>query len=227
MKLSTVEIALIAIFAALQAILTTLPYSIPIGVAGFITLGLIGGAMIGILLGPVIGGFAVLLGSFIGILLNPGGAILGFLTVIPPASGAFSAGCIKIRRGYLPGLLILGSIAVFYSHPFGRAVIIFPWMHIIAMFLAFSPLAYLAGIYFSSSNKTRLILGIMAAAFVGVLTDHIVGSALAIWYFSPGLTPAIWYSILPIYPIERVVALILATIITAPLYTSMRRMNMF
>ena len=223
MKLSTVDISLIAVFAALQALLTIFPFTITIGVSGQITLGVVGASLIGILLGPVIGGLAVLIGSFVGVFLNPAGAIFGVFTIIPPFFGAVGAGCVKVKRGYVAGSVILASLLVFFAHPFGREVLIYPWLHIVAMIAAFSPLAYVAGSTFSSSESTKPILGIVMAAFVGVLTDHITGSALAIWYFSPSLTPEIWYSIMFVYPVERIVALILASIIATPVYYSLRK----
>jgi len=223
MKLSTVDVSLIAVFAALQALLAIFPFTIAIGVSGQITLGVIGGPLIGILLGPVIGGLAVLIGAFVGVFLNPAGAILGVFTVLPPFFGAVGAGCVKIKRGYVAGSVILASLLVFFAHPFGREVLTYPWLHIVAMIAAFSPLAYVAGSTFSLSKSTKPTLGIVMAAFVGVLTDHMTGSAIAIWYFSPSLTPEILYSIMLAYPVERIIALILASIIATPVYYSLRK----
>jgi hypothetical protein len=223
MKLSAVDVALMSVFAALQASFAIIPFTITVGVSGQITLGVIGGSLIGILLGPVIGGLAVLIGSIVGVFLNPAGALFGILTVIPPFFGAFGAGCVKIKRGYIAGAVILASLLVFYAHPFGREAFIYPWLHIVAMIVAFSPIAYIAGSTFSSSNTKKPLFGIAIAAFVGVLTDHITGSALAMWYFSPSLIPPIWYSIMPVYPIERTVALILIIVIATPVYYSLRK----
>ncbi|NWF87574.1 hypothetical protein HXY32_07200 [Candidatus Bathyarchaeota archaeon] len=222
MKLSTQNVALMAVFAALQASFSIFPFTITVGVSGEITLGVIGGSLIGILLGPIIGGLAVLIGSVVGVFVNPAGALFGILTVIPPFLGAFGAGCVKIKRGYVTGAIILVALLIFYAHPFGREAYIYPWLHIIAMIVAFSPIAHIASSTFSSSNTKKPIFGISIAAFVGVLTDHISGSALAMWYFSPFLTPPIWYSIMPIYPIERMIALIIIVVIATPVYYSLR-----
>ncbi len=223
MKLSTINVALIGVFAALQAVLAVLPFSITVGVSGQITLGVIGGSLIGILLGPIIGGIAVLIGSLVGVFLNPAGALFGVFTVLPPFFGAFAAGCVRTKKGYIAGALILASLLVFYAHPFGLEAFLYTWLHVIALIVAFSPLAHIAGSTFDSSRFGKPILGVTIAAFVGVMTDHIVGSSIAIWYYSPGLTPEIWYSIMPIYPIERIVALILVTIIATPVYYSLKK----
>lgn len=223
MRISAIKVALIAVFAALQAILLVIPFTITIGVSAQITLGVIGGSLIGILLGPIIGGLAVLTGSLIGVSLNPAGAIFGILTPISPFFGAVAAGCVKIRKGYLAGVVILGCLLVFYAHPFGRQAFIYSWLHIIAMIIAFSPLAYKAGSTFSSVRPAGLAFGIAIAAFIGVMTDHIAGSAVAIWYLSPILTPQQWYLAMPIYPVERIVATILTTMIATPVWYSLRK----
>jgi hypothetical protein len=221
MKLSTVDVALIAVFAALQAVLSIFPFTITIGVSGSITLGVVGGPLIGILLGPIIGGFAVLIGSVIGVFLNPAGALFGILTIIPPFFGAFGAGCVKVKRGYVAGAVILMSLLVFYANPSGREAYLYTWLHIAAMIVAFSPIAFIAGSSFNSPQTVKPIFGIVIASFIGVLTDHITGSALGIWYFS--LPPEVWYSIMFVYPVERIVALALASAIAIPVYYSLKR----
>ncbi len=225
MKLTTIQIALIAVFAALQATLSIFPFSFTIGVSGRITLGVIGGPLIGIIIGPFIGGLSVLVGSTIGLLLEPSGAIFGPLTVIPPLLGAVSAGLVKIKKGYLAGMILASFIALFYAHPFGRESLMFPWLHIITMIIAISPLAYYAGSSFKSSQPTRSMLtfGLLISIFIGIMTDHMSGSAIAIWYLSPILTPPIWFSIMFIYPVERLVATFLTYIIVAPTYYGLRK----
>jgi len=223
MKLSTVHIALIAVFAALQALFAIFPFTITIGVSGQITLGIIGGSLIGILLGPTTGGLATLIGATVGVFLNPAGAIFGILTVIPPFLAAFGAGCVKIKKGYVAGAVILVLLMIFYAHPYGQEALLYPWLSIIATIVAFSPLAIMAGSTFTSSETAKSTFGIVIATFVGVMADNMAGNAIAMWYFSPDLTPLIWYSVMFIYPVERIVALIIISIIAAPVYASLRK----
>lgn len=222
-RISSVHVSLMAVFAALQAILCIFPLTITIGVSGQITLGVIGGPLVGILLGPILGGLSALIGSFIGGFINPAGAIFGFLTVIPPLLGAVGAGCIRVKRGYIAGSIILVLLMIFYAHPFGRQVYIYPWLHIVAMTVAFSPLAIHASSTFTSQKSQKTILGIVVASFIGIMADHIAGSAIAIWYFSPILTPEIWYLAMLVYPIERVIALIIVSVIAAPIYQRLKK----
>jgi hypothetical protein len=119
--------------------------------------------------------------------------------------------------------VILASLLIFYANPSGSEAFAYTWLHIIAMIVSFSPLGWMAGSTFDSPKTAKPIFGIVVAAFVGVLTDHIAGSALAIWYFSPALTPEIWFLAMPVYPIERIVAVILTIFIAAPVYYTLRR----
>lgn len=223
MKLSTTEIALITIFAALQALLTIFPLTFTIGVSGQITLGVIGGPLFGILLGPIVGSLAVLIGSLIGIFANQAGALFGIFTVIPPFLGALGSGYVKSKRSFVPGVIILLSILVFYANPIGREVLIYPWLHIIAMVVAFSPLGYKAGSWFQSSSSIKLMVGIAVATFLGILVDHIAGSAIAIWYYYPILTPQIWYSIILVYAFERIIMTVITLLVVFPVYSSLKK----
>ncbi|UCC58693.1 MAG: hypothetical protein JSW14_01895 [Candidatus Bathyarchaeum sp.] len=226
--LSTKGIALIAVFAAFHTVLSSLPYTIPVGVAGgSITLGVISAPLIGIILGPIAGGLGVLIGSVIAMFVNPSGAIFGFLSFLPATLGALGAGFTITKRGYVAGAMILASILLFYSHPFGREANLYPFLHIIAAIVAFVFSTRLAVWSTELSNMKKLSLGVPIAAFVGTLTDHIFGSGLAIWYFNPGLIPEIWNTAMFVYPIERIVAVIIASAIALPLYYSLRKAGIF
>ncbi|MFC1486996.1 hypothetical protein ACFLRN_04825 [Thermoproteota archaeon] len=224
---TTKGIALIAVFAAFHTVLSTLPFTIAIGVSGSITLGVISAPLIGILLGPITGGLAVLIGSVIGMFINPAGAIFGVLSFLPATFGAFSAGFTISKRGYISATMILASILLFYSHPFGREAMFYPFLHIIALIVALAFSTRLAVWSTELSNIKKLGLAVPISAFVGTLTDHIFGSGLAIWYLDPILIPEIWNGIIFIYPIERMVAVIITSAIAVPLYYSLRKSGIF
>jgi len=219
---STRYLSAIGVFAALQAVVSVVPFSVTLGVSGNITLGVIAAPLIGLLLGPIAGGIAVAIGSLIGLFLNPGGAIFGFLTVLPPSLGAIATGCVRIKRGYLAGAIILLSVAAFYANPFGRDSVLYPWMHILAMILAYSPISKLAASYFISTDLRKIMIAVAVAAFIGTLTDHAFGSGMGIWYFYPALGPAIWNLIMYVYPVERLVTVLIVTVIGAPVYQRLK-----
>ncbi len=218
--LTAKQVALVAVFAALQAVLGYLPYSITVGVSGSITLGVVGGPLIGIILGPFLGGLAVLIGSLVSVFINPSGAIFGVLTVLPPTLAAIGAGFTMEKKGYIPGTIILGSILVFYAHPFGLEAPFYPWLHVIAIIVAFIFSTRIA-VWDSNSGINKLSIGVPIAAFVGTLTDHMFGSALGIWYFN--LPPDLWNVIMFVYPLERIVAVILISLVGIPLLYSLRK----
>lgn len=219
---STRGIALIAVFAALHAVLSSLPYSIPVGVQGAsITLGVVSAPLIGIILGPISGGISVLIGSIIAMFLNPAGAFFGPFSFLPATVGAFSAGFLLTKRGYISAAMLIAAIVAFYAHPIGLEVIMFPFLHIIAFIAALIFSTPLAVWSTELSNTKKLGLGITIAAFVGTLTDNMVGNSMAIWEFN--LDASIWNAALFIYPVERIVAVILVVVIAVPLYYSLRK----
>lgn len=225
MRITATKVALIADFGALQTLLSLLPFTLTIGVSGQITLGVIGGPLIGILMGPFFGGLAVLIGSLAGIFLNPGGAIFGVLTVLPPTVGALAAGFTKLKQGYVAGTIILFCLFIFYANPVGREVFAFTWFHIFGMIVAFSSIFYVKKTTFSSVGALRPVFSIAVGALVGVLADHMAGNAIAVWYFPP-LAPSIWYGVMFVYPFERIAAFLLAVTIAVPVYFSVKRSGM-
>jgi hypothetical protein len=58
------------------------------------------------------------------------------------------------------------------------------------------------------------VLGVGIFAFIGVLIDHIVGSFIFQSAIAP-LAPSVWEAVAFIYPVERVLAAIVAAIIGA------------
>jgi hypothetical protein len=222
---TTKGIALIAVFAALHTVLSSLPFTITIGVSGSITLGVVSAPLIGILLGPMSGGIAVLIGSIIAMFINPAGAVFGAISFLPATIGAFSAGFTILKKGYISAVMITVSLLFFYLHPSGLEAMLYPFMHIIAIFVALAFSTKLAVWSTEMSNIKKLSIGIPIAAFVGTLTDHLLGSSLAIWMFD--LPAEVWNSIIFIYPVERIVAVVITVAIAIPLYYSLRKSGIF
>ena len=218
------QVSAIAIFAAIQAVVTVIPFSIAIGVSGSITLGVVTAPLIGLLLGPLTGGFSVLVGALIGLFLNPAGAIFGILTPLPAALGALAAGFIRKGRGYVPAMIILLCVGAFYLHPFGRAAMFYPWLNVVAMILAFSPTANLAANYFASNGLKKTTFAVAIAGFVGTMTDHTFGSALAIWYYN--LPADIWNLVMYIYPVERIITVAIVTVVGTAVYYRLKLSGM-
>lgn len=216
------QVSVIGVFAALHAVVSLLPFTLTIGVSGQITLGVLTGPLIGILAGPVVGGAAVLVGSLIGGFINPAGAIFGIASFVPPTVGAVGAGLVRSARSYLAGIILLLSVLIFYSHPFGREVVYYPWLHLVAAVVAILPLSKVLREDFGSTSLQKIAPAFVIAAFVGTLSDHAIGSAMGIWYFSLFLGPDIWKAVAFVYPIERIVATILCSLVGIPLYQRLK-----
>ena len=112
--------------------------------------------------------------------------------------------------------LILLFTAVWYLLPNGRAA----WA---------TPLLYTLGLVFIiigtwisrksdpllSPDKKRMSLGILCCSVAGIVVTQAMGNLWAMIFFQ--LPPAIWYTTLPIAPVERMLFSLGAMIIGVPL----------
>jgi uncharacterized membrane protein len=183
--ISAKETALIALFAALIAIITRLP-GIPIafGLAtGKIEFSVPLYPLAGILLGPVIGPIAVLIGNIIAWLI-PSSTVLGFLFIPAGALAALCAGLLVRRTKWanwkIAAVLLAVLIALWYVTPVGLEAPFYPFfLHIPALILI---LIFRGKIFefVNSKSKRTVTLGIGIASFVGVMADHMWGSIMFI-----------------------------------------------
>jgi hypothetical protein len=214
LKISTKSTAFIAMFAALYAVLGYVPLFYIFGAYGqFMTAALIIAPVIGIILGPVGGVLAVSIGGLVGMAIT-GNAPMGIFTFLP---GAFDALCVGLAfRGkwYFSAILFSVFIMAFAALPSIGEARYFVWFHLVALFLLLSPATTLATQYVRTFNAQKLVLGVGIFAFIGVLIDHIVGSFLYQVAITP-LAPGVWEAVAFIYPVERVLATIVAAIIGA------------
>lgn len=217
--------ALTGIFAAVQLVLTVFPFSFAIGGGGFLTLGLVGAPIIGFLLGPFFGTVSVVIGSFLGVMINVAAHPLAWFTPIAPAAGALVAGSLRVRKAIVAPILFIVGIAAFLASPIALLALTFLWFHVIALVLAIlfmipplkSKLA--EGLELSPDvGPAWGVLSIWMLCLIAVLADQLIGSAIGAFYFlTVGLDvptlAGIYTAVLLIYPIERVLASVIAAII--------------
>ncbi len=224
--------ALIGIFASVDLVLTIFPYTITVGTSGHISLGMFAAPVIGFLLGPIYGVIAVVIGSIIGFIVNPAGAVLGPLTLIPPALSAFLAGALRTKRTYLPPIFLALGIMGFLTSPVGREVPLYVWMHTLALVIAFTLyIPQLAqGLNTEATQRTGgqtivTIYALFATSMVAIMADHIIGSFIGAYYLnvvsglSIYLLTDIFTALVWIYPIERIIAIVVTTVILFALDT--------
>ena len=220
--------ALVAILAALHIVLSVVPIFpiiTPFG-AGQIAASAITIPLFGIMLGPVLGPIAALIGGIIGSFLNPGASalFLGF-GFIPGVVGAFIAGLL-IKKSLYPysaylativyAILVLGFLFFPPNRPFA-SFLTFLWLHLIL-------LCVLAVTVLLPPIRKRILesetpwVWVFFVAFTSTMSDQITGSFFfqavsAPILFGGYLPPEIWIFIAFIYPIERIIVAIAATVI--------------
>lgn len=183
LRISAKETALIAVFAALIAVITRLP-GIPISLGvqmGDIEFSVPLYPLAGILLGPWIGGLAVLIGNIIAWII-PTSTVMGFLLIPAGVFAALSTGFLLRRAKWLnwkaATVLLIILIALWYVTPIGFEAPFYPFfLHVPALILI---LIFRGKIFafVNSTSKKFVTLGIGIASFIGVMADHMWGNIM-------------------------------------------------
>jgi len=235
-KLTTLHIALTAVFAALYYALSIIsPYVPAIGVPDIkIHLEALIASVFGLVLGPYLGFSAALMGAFVAWLLPPGSASsYGMPFLLSPAFNALVIGLIyyrKWKQAFVTlGMLIVAFLFLPPSQPLaefwyvGVAVI---WDKLIALLLII-PSAKFAK-HFSSPKSVSILYFLLA--FIGNQADNMWGALI---FAVPMVYNGIFgytidfvrvaFIISPfIYPAIRFVQAIFVTIIAVPLMKSLK-----
>ena len=212
--------ALTGIFGAFHMVMTFVPYSVLGTGGGSMTWGLVSAPIVGFLLGPFYGTLAVLIGSFIGTgIINLGGDLGVFIPILAPTAGALTAGTLRVKRPQIPILILIITIIIYLLSPIGIGTILFLWLHIVALILAFIFLipkvseTLVEGMSLNEEiNPIVSIIGIWMLCFIALLVDHIVGSAFFAWWgpyvlgWEVDALTDIFVSLAFVYPIERIIA---------------------
>jgi hypothetical protein len=228
----TKSIAALACFSALYSVLSSLPISPLVGLPGkAVTAAAILAPIIGIVLGPYLGAAATTMGGLIGLFAN--------LSFSPPSlvSG--------IATAYCAGLLFEGKRAactfayfsllfIFAFYPFIGPVWTYPfllWFQIIGFILLISPLQSAASNYLKSGATSKLAFAVFAIALTSTLAGQIAGSlaseALAWPAFLADINAwrGIWQVVAVLYPVERIIIALVATLIATSLIRALRPFN--
>lgn len=233
-RITTKSLALIAIFAALYVVLGYIPLYPIFGAYGqFITAALVLAPIIGIVLGPVGGVLAVTIGGLAGMAVT-GNAPMGPFTFLPGAFDALCTGLSFRGKWYLSAVIFAAFILAFLALPSIGDAKYFVWFVVVGLFLLLSPATKLAAQYirtfnveklsllpFKTFNVEKLVLGVGIFALIGVLIDEIVGSFIYQAVIAP-LPPGDWEAVAFVYPVERLLATILASIVGAAIIRGVR-----
>jgi len=211
--LTVKDIATISVFAASYVVLGYIPLFYMFGAYGqYITAALVIAPVIGIILGPVGGALATAIGGIVGMMLT-GNMPIGPFTFLPGTLDALCIGLTFRGKWYASAGIFAVFIISFAALPSIGAAKYFIWLHATALLLLLSPASTLAVKYIKGTNLQELVLGVGILVFIGVLIDHIVGS-----FIFQSLTPlpqSVWETVAFIYPIERLLVTIVASVIGA------------
>ena len=232
--LRTKTLSFVAIFAALYMVLRMIPTVPMFGTGASFSLSDILPAIYGIILGPFVGGASIIIGTFIAMGLGRPVIFLG-LDFLPATVCAIVAGLLYKRNwlttiGLYSILLIAFSLypltSFFISIQIGNAKYSFPfpWLHIIALVVLLSPLGQRASSLIKSLKTVNITVGLTTLAFIGTMAQHLMGNLLfetilakPVGSIDPAAYPIIWTGIFFVYPIERIVLVLVAVLIGTPL----------
>jgi hypothetical protein len=220
----TIVIALMAIFAALDVALGALP-------GWWISWAAIIKPLYGIMLGPIAGPYAAILGGIIGNFIWPQTAVLSIFTWVPGILGAFASGAIvkgeKSPLWILTLIIYVALISAFYFHPVGNTVALWAlYDKIIALALIFPTVKIIkkSGIG-ESLNFKWLPIALALTSFIGTEADDVTGNAIFMYLelynlfgIPPEALPPLYMAGAVIMPVQRVLVAILAMLIAVPLF---------
>ncbi len=245
MKVSAKTISLIAVFAGLYYVLSTIPGPPIVGGTGSVKVILAGLATVyGLLFGPILGAITAFLGAILAWWLPPGvPEIFGLLMTMCPLMGAIVAGGLSTTRfrgkGWIISLIVMTVLILgWYLTWVGSRAPLYPIMHIVALILIVALREKISDLIWST-NKMKMTLGTIIASYAGAMADHMTGnlifinslgiiipwSAIEKWLEKMGLpdVPALFMYMLPISAIERALMILAAVIIGTALIATLPR----
>lgn len=243
LHITTKQIALTAVFAAIYAVFRMIPTVPMIGVAGAsFSLADILAPLFGIILGPYVGGASVLIGTFVAMPVKA--PIFLGLDFLPGFVNAVALGFL-VRRKWLPviGLNIVLFLA-FVLNPLtlilvpitlGNISFVFPfmWLHIAALIVLISPLSLKATQWVDSVKPKIAVAGFAILAFIGTMIQHLIGNILyenifvtVTNFMTPEALTLRWQVVFFLYPWERLVLIVLAVLIGVPLIRALKKTSL-
>ena len=231
-------VASVAAFAVLYALLRLIPTFPMIGVSGAVfSLSDMIAPIYGVILGPFIGPLSIILGTFLAIALGKPPTFL-FLDFLPATLNALVVGLIMRRRFASAIALNIVILAILLANPLTTIFVNLPnqtitlpfhWMHYIALATLISPIGRRAAEWVRGASAANLAKGLAVLAFIGTMLQHSTGSILFevilgqyLHVIKPESYLLIWNTVFYIYPVERIVLIILATIVGTPIVRSLK-----
>jgi uncharacterized membrane protein len=181
MKLNTKHIALISVFAALQAAVSRMPGIPVVGSSGKIEPTVILMPLIGIVLGPWVGALAAFVGNFIAWLI-PTTSFFGLLMLPTVPIGVMASGALARsgKSGWKITAALLATLnLLWYFSPPGLVLPYYPALHLAALAIVLLLRGKIAGLI-QSGERRKMIWGTAIASFTGMMANHMAGNLIFI-----------------------------------------------
>jgi hypothetical protein len=223
-------VAAASVFAAVYTVLGLIPVSAYVGIGSFLTFREILSPLAGMLFGPMIGGYSMVLGGFVDFALGKP-VSFDFLDFVPDLAAAVTAGfCFTGRRGAAVALPVL-LMAIYTLDPLSNSLISvggfevpFLWMHLLSVLVLASALLI--------EGRGRLGLlspyFIASTVFAATMCGHVAGSVLyenilvrVNHSLSAEAVRSAWTLIFYLYPAERTLFTVLGTVVSIPVLRSL------
>jgi hypothetical protein len=225
------ELALTICFTALYVVFGFLNISPIIGLPGrAVTAAAIVAPIIGVILGPYVGALSAFLGGVIGF-------FVGFFSPPSLVSGVAAASCAGLTyagKRMFSVLLYLSLLVVFAFYPTVGPAWLYPlsiWFQLTILVVLVSPLQSRATKGLSSNSNSKLLYTFFVTSLTSTMAGQVAGSLAFEATSWPILIPnvnvwvGIWQSAMFLYPIERIIIAVAATLIAAPLVRVLKSAN--
>jgi hypothetical protein len=176
------------------------------------------------------GSLAVFIGTVVAYAVRP--PVFFGLDFLPALANVSVAGfLLSGRRSIAIGAYIAILVAFLvspYSLLFGYYGIPYVWLHLLALGVLLSPISGRIRAWIRRRDY-RCVIAIAALAFIGTMAQHLVGGILYEFSvgFVGGVTPEhmmdLWRVIFWLYPEERVILVIISTLIAVGVYRSFEK----
>ena len=253
MKLPSRQVTMIAIFAALYAVISRLPGIPIIGGGSKIEPVVILDPIVGILLGPWIGGLTSFLGNFVAWII-PSVSFYGLLNLPTGPIAAIVSGSLarNTKNSNWKFAVIVYAILMllWYLTPPGREALYYPFLHWAAFALVIIFREKTHSLLNANTNLQK-VMGVTVCGFSGIMANHMMGNLVyigSVGWFIPlkdikdtlkslgwiwlksGLPPppedplaTIFVTFLPITVIERLLFTVLTVYLAYGLMIALRK----
>jgi hypothetical protein len=218
-KLAATEISLVICFTALYVIFGFFSISPIIGMPGkAITMAAILAPIIGVILGPYLGGLSAFFGGVIGF-------FFGSFSLLSFASGVFSSLCAGMlyagKRSACVAIYLL-LLLIFGFFPFVGPVWLYPlvmWFQIATFLLLISPLSMVTVKNVNANDNSKFVYAFFVICLISTVAGQIAGSlTFEILMLDVNVLKATWISTTFIYPVERVIIAVSSAFIGASVH---------